>query len=162
MLGAHSEASLAAMQLGGALEWSVWSVFAAFEVGTIARVGRHVGAKEPALARRAALISLALAGGIGTLLTLLTPFVLAALPRIAPNASPASIAEAQGYLSVAFAASPIGLPASQSGAISVDPDLSTLLAMAGTAGCIVGLAWMTRISRRPAETGPAIWRSQHD
>src|SRR5207253_997384 len=44
MLGAHGEASLAAMQLGGALEWSVWSVFAAFEVGTIARVGRHVGA----------------------------------------------------------------------------------------------------------------------
>jgi multidrug resistance protein, MATE family len=107
MLGAHGEASLAAMQLGGALEWSVWSVFAAFEVGTIARVGRHVGAKEPALARRAAMISLALAAAIGTLLTVVTPLVLFLLPRIAPNASPASVAEAQAYLSVTLAASPI-------------------------------------------------------
>jgi MATE family multidrug resistance protein len=107
MLGAHGEASLAAMQLGGALEWSVWSVFAAFEVGTIARVGRHVGAKDPARARSAAILSLALAGGIGTILTLVTPVVLVLLPRVAPNASPASIAEAQAYLSVTLAASPV-------------------------------------------------------
>ena len=40
MLGRHSDASLAAMQIGGAFEWSIWSVFAAFEVGTIARIGR--------------------------------------------------------------------------------------------------------------------------
>lgn len=107
MLGAHGEASLAAMQLGGALEWSVWSVFAAFEVGTIARVGRHVGAKEPALARRAAVISIGLAAVIGTVLTAVTPLVLVLLPRIAPNASPASISEAQSYLSVTLAASPL-------------------------------------------------------
>ena len=36
MLGRHGESSLAAMQIGGALEWSIWSVFSAFEVGTIA------------------------------------------------------------------------------------------------------------------------------
>ena len=48
MLGRHGEASLAAMQIGGALEWSIWSVFAAFEVGTIARVGRH--AQDPGTA----------------------------------------------------------------------------------------------------------------
>lgn len=107
MLGAHGEASLAAMQLGGALEWSVWSVFAAFEVGTIARVGRHVGAKEPALAKRAAFISLGLATLIGTLLAIATPLVLVLLPRIAPNASAASIAEAQGYLSATLVASPL-------------------------------------------------------
>lgn len=107
MLGQHGEASLAAMQLGGALEWSVWSVFAAFEVGTIARVGRHVGAREPALARRAALISLALAGSIGSVVTIATPVVLFLLPRIAPNASPASLLEAERYLSVTLAASPV-------------------------------------------------------
>jgi Na+-driven multidrug efflux pump len=90
MLGAHGEASLAAMQLGGALEWSVWSVFAAFEVGTIARVGRHVGAKEPALARRAAILSLGLAAGIGSLLTLATPLVrliMQTATRIRPASS---------------------------------------------------------------------------
>ncbi len=107
MLGRHGEASLAAMQLGGAMEWSVWSVFAAFEVGTIARVGRHVGAKQPALARRAALISLALAGAIGALLALATPLLLAVLPRVATSVSPAAMQEAQRYLSVTLAASPV-------------------------------------------------------
>lgn len=107
MLGAHGEASLASMQLAGALEWSVMSVLAAFEVGTIARVGRHVGANEPALARRAAVISLALAVAIGSMLTIATPLVVVLLPRMAPNASPASVTEAQRYLSVTLAATPI-------------------------------------------------------
>src|SRR3984957_6312426 len=54
MLGHHAESSLAAMQVAGPLEWSLWSVFMAFEVGTIARVGRHVGAKDRVRARRGA------------------------------------------------------------------------------------------------------------
>lgn len=107
MLGRHGEASLAAMQLGGAMEWSVWSVFAAFEVGTIARVGRHVGAKQPALARRALLVSLALAAGIGAVLAIATPLLLAILPRVVTTTSPAAMAEARGYLSVTMSASPI-------------------------------------------------------
>src|ERR1700756_3101893 len=82
MLGRHGEASLAAMQIGGAIEWSIWSVFAAFEGGTIARVGRHVGAKDPAAARRAALWSLALAGGVGTLLAIVSPWLLDLLPLV--------------------------------------------------------------------------------
>ena len=43
MLGHHSPASLAAMQLAGPVEWSVLSIFLAFEVGTLARVGNLVG-----------------------------------------------------------------------------------------------------------------------
>jgi len=107
MLGRHGDASLAAMQLGGAIEWSIWSVFAAFEVGTIARVGRHVGAREPALARRAAIVSLALAAAIGSALALMTPVVLWLLPRAAHGAGPDSIAEAQRYLSVTMTVSPL-------------------------------------------------------
>jgi MATE family multidrug resistance protein len=107
MLGRHGEASLAAMQLGGAIEWSIWSVFAAFEVGTIARVGRHVGAGEPALARRAARISLVAAAGIGTVLAVASPWVLELLPLVANNVSPDAMAEARGYLGVTIAASPV-------------------------------------------------------
>ena len=106
MLGHHGESSLAAMQLGGALEWSIWSVFAAFEVGTIARVGRHVGAKDPESARRAAWISLGLAAGVGSLLALATPLILAVLPRVADHVSPPALAEARRYLGVTIAASP--------------------------------------------------------
>ncbi|MDB4946573.1 MAG: efflux family protein [Labilithrix sp.] len=107
MLGRHGEASLAAMQLGGAIEWSIWSVFAAFEVGTIARVGRHVGAGRPEAARRVARLSVVAALAMGTVLALATPLVLHLLPRIASQASPAAIAEARGYLGVTIAASPL-------------------------------------------------------
>jgi putative MATE family efflux protein len=107
MLGMHGETSLAAMQLGGALEWSLWSVFAAFEVGTIARVGRHVGARDPAMARRAAWLSQAMAISIGGVVAVATPIVLAILPRAMPNASSATIVEAQRYLGVTIAASPV-------------------------------------------------------
>ena len=106
MLGHHGESSLAAMQLGGALEWSIWSVFAAFEVGTIARVGRHVGAKDPESARRAAWISLVAAFGIGSLLALATPIVLTLLPLVADRVSPPALEEARRYLGVTIAASP--------------------------------------------------------
>ena len=107
MLGRHGEASLAAMQLGGALEWSIWSVFAAFEVGTIARVGWHVGARNPDAARRAARISLVAAAAMGTALALASPLLLELLPYAARNVSPAALAEARAYLGVTIAASPL-------------------------------------------------------
>lgn len=105
MLGEHGESSLAAMQLGGAFEWSIWSVFVAFEVGTVARVGRHVGAGDPARARRAAQLSLAMATGLGAALALSTPLVLALLPIAGRNVSAAALAETRGYLSVTIASS---------------------------------------------------------
>jgi MATE family multidrug resistance protein len=107
MLGRHGEASLAAMQLGGAIEWSIWSVFAAFEVGTIARVGRHVGAKDPEAARRAALLSLGMAAGVGTALAVASPWLLELLPLVFTKVSPAALEEARGYLGVTIAASPM-------------------------------------------------------
>ena len=107
MLGRHGETSLAAMQLGGALEWSIWSVFAAFEVGTIARVGRHVGARDPDAARLAARISLGAALAMGCVLALATPLLLDLLPYAAKRVSPAALAEARGYLGVTIAASPL-------------------------------------------------------
>ena len=107
MLGWHGAASLAAMQIGGALEWSIWSVFAAFEVGTIARVGRHVGSGDRASARRAAWLSLAMALGIGTVVALATPLILAALPHVTESVSDEAMSEATRYLGVTIAASPL-------------------------------------------------------
>src|ERR1700728_2174544 len=63
-LGPHAESSLAAMQVAGPIEWSLWSVFMAFEVGTIARIGRHVGARDAPRARRGLVLS-AVAGPRG-------------------------------------------------------------------------------------------------
>jgi multidrug resistance protein, MATE family len=107
MLGRHSETSLAAMQIGGALEWSIWSVFSAFEVGTIARIGRHVGAGERGKARRALILSLGIAVAIGVVLSALTPVILDRLPWIASRTSPEALLEARGYLGVTILASPV-------------------------------------------------------
>lgn len=140
MLGRHGEASLAAMQLGGALEWSLWSVFAAFEVGTIARVGRHVGARAPAMARRAAWLSLGMAVAIGGVVALATPLVLAVLPHVMTSASPAALGEAQRYLGVTIAASPLVFVAMTSIAtLQAGGDTKTPLAI-GIAANIVHVA----------------------
>jgi putative MATE family efflux protein len=106
MLGHHGEASLAGMQIAGPIEWSLWSVFSAFQVGTIARVGRHVGAERPDLAQRAARVSLLFAIVAGVIVALVSPALLAAT-ALATHASPAVLGEARAYLSITLVASPV-------------------------------------------------------
>jgi putative MATE family efflux protein len=137
MLGRHGEASLAAMQIGGALEWSIWSVFAAFEVGTIARVGRLVGAGDRAGARRVAWLSLAMAFAIGSALALATPLVLATLPHVAPQVSDAAMAEARGYLGMTIAASPfVFIAATSTATLQAGGDTRTPLAIGVVANIV--------------------------
>ncbi|WP_394821170.1 MATE family efflux transporter [Pendulispora albinea] len=107
MLGHHSSTSLAAMQIAGPLEWSVWSVFAAFEVGTIARVGFHVGARDRERARRAAISSLSTAFGMGLLLAVIAPLFVGRIEVLAPNSSAEVVEAGRDYLEVAMAASPV-------------------------------------------------------
>lgn len=107
MLGRHGSASLAGMQIAGPLEWSIFSVVSAFEVGTLARVGLHMGAGRRPEARRVTVVSIALAFGLGVLLALATPLVLGAVVRTAPFSSPSAVHEAVRYLEVMVPASPV-------------------------------------------------------
>jgi MATE family multidrug resistance protein len=107
MLGHHDASSLAAMQLAGPIEWSVWSIFLAFEVGTVACIGRLVGENDRAGARSALVVSLGYALGAGALVALGAPLLLAVLPAVATGASADVIAGARSYLSVTLVASPI-------------------------------------------------------
>jgi MATE family multidrug resistance protein len=107
MLGHHAETSLAGMQVAGPIEWSLWSVFMAFEVGTIARVGRHVGAKDPERTRRAAILSLGIAVAAGLFVALASPAVTPFLGRMFPSASPAAVDAARSYLVWTLSASPV-------------------------------------------------------
>ena len=53
LTGQYSDVALASMQISGPLLWSLFSVFSAFTAGTMAVIGRSVGAQEPAKARQA-------------------------------------------------------------------------------------------------------------
>jgi MATE family multidrug resistance protein len=105
MLGHHAETSLAAMQIAGPVEWSVWSLFTAFQVGTLARVGRFVGRGDAARATLTAKVSIALAVVIGVGVTALTPWMLDLVAWAYP-ASPVVAASARAYLAITLACSP--------------------------------------------------------
>ena len=100
MLGRHSPASLASMQISGPLTWSVLSVMGAFAVGVVALVGRATGAGERALAGAAVRAGLVLALFVGALAGLIVlvgmPLILAAFPHATPEVHDA----ARGYLTV--------------------------------------------------------------
>ncbi len=137
MLGRHGEASLAAMQIAGPLEWSLWSVFSAFTVGTIARVGLHVGAGERGLARRATWASFAYAVAAGLLVTLAAPFIVGFVGVAVPKASPATVDAARAYLAWTLAGSPLEfLGAAAVAALQASGDTRTPLGI-GVAGNVI-------------------------
>lgn len=107
MLGHHDATSLAAMQIAGPIEWSLWSIFLAFEVGTIAVVGRLIGENNRGAARSALVASLGYAAIAGAAVAALAPVALALLPLIAKSASADVITSARGYLVVTLCASPV-------------------------------------------------------
>jgi putative MATE family efflux protein len=94
------------MQIAGPVEWTAWSLFAAFQVGTLARVGRFVGRGDVARATRTARVSLGLAVVLGVTVAVLTPWILAATAWATPRASPEVLASARSYLAITLACSP--------------------------------------------------------
>jgi putative MATE family efflux protein len=110
MLGHFSGGALAAMQIAGPLEWTLVSVGSAFSVGTLALVGRAVGAGDRVAARRHTTIAIVVALAIG-LLALVVGFgaILPALPRLFPHAAPepgGALDLAREYLGAALFAAP--------------------------------------------------------
>ncbi len=110
MLGHHSRAALAAMQSAGPVVWTTYSLFGAFTVGTLAVVGRSMGANQPADATSAARGSLLIAVALGTIVGALgfvgTPWLLRALGE---HAGSEAYAPAESYLRVVFPATPFML-----------------------------------------------------
>jgi putative MATE family efflux protein len=107
MLGHHDASSLAGMQIAGPVEWSVWSIFLAFEVGTVAAIGRFVGQNDRAAARSTLVVSLAYATIAGLVVAALAPLILLAVPLTARGATLSVIDGAKSYLVVTLCASPV-------------------------------------------------------
>ena len=106
MLGHHAESSLAAMQIAGPVEWTTWSLFSAFQVGTLARVGRFVGRGDAQRATLTARVSLGLAVTIGLGVAIASPWIVDLVVLGVHRASPEAVASARAYLSVTLACSP--------------------------------------------------------
>ncbi len=110
MLGHADPGALAAMQLAGPIEWTLASVSSAFAVGTLALVGRAVGAGDREGARRHTTLALIVALVVGAIVAVVArALVLPALPAAFPNASHApngALAFASAYLEIALFAAP--------------------------------------------------------
>lgn len=119
MLGRHSPEALAAMQVAGPLWWFSESVFGAFTVGTIAVVGRAVGAGDPRFASAAARASFCLALALGIGAALLGTALMPAIPYLFEGAGEAVLAQAKGYLSVFFPGIPLLLLSMTAGCVFI-------------------------------------------
>ncbi len=106
LLGHHDAASLASMQISGPVVWSATTILSAFTVGVVAVVGRRVGAADDAGAGAALRASLLFALAVGAVALGIGLLSRDPLLRLFPEAGPAVWAEADGYLTVAFAAMP--------------------------------------------------------
>jgi putative MATE family efflux protein len=143
MLGRHGAVSLASMQISGSIMWSVFSVFFAAMIGTVAVVARRVGAGELEEARVVARTAVRLAAGIGLLVglggSLAAGWIAHAMVPDEPGA--AAIAEvATGYMRVGFCAYPaVFIAAAGSLILNGSGDTKTTFWI-GTAGNLLNIA----------------------
>lgn len=108
MLGHHSESALAAMQSAGPVVWTTYSVFGAFTVGTVAVVGRAVGARDARMATSALRGSLVLALVLGALVALVGSMLVDPVVRALGGARDEGVRAAAGsYLRIVFPAMPV-------------------------------------------------------
>ncbi len=111
LVGRYSDEALASMQISGPRLWSIFSVFGAFIAGTMAVIGRAVGAKDPERARAALSSVLVLAIIVGVLVSAvclqLRPWFAEHLAG-GTNVEAAKV-EAMAYMGVVFFAVPQNL-----------------------------------------------------
>ena len=94
------------MQTAGPLIWTTQSLFGAFSAGTIAVVGRAIGARNTQAANAAARASVLLAALLGLVVTVGSLLALDSVTTLLGGSDPLVRAEAQSYLRVALPAMP--------------------------------------------------------
>jgi putative MATE family efflux protein len=143
MLGRYDTDALASMQISGPVLWSVLVIFTAFSSGTVAVVGRAVGAGDAERARKTVASVVGLALALGALVGAAGFFGRGAVARIltdAPGTTDVVRALAERYMGIAFASSPlafaaiIGVTALQASGDTRTPLLASLLASAVKVG----------------------------
>lgn len=138
MLGRHSSAALASMQISGSLTWAIYVIFTASSAGTLAVIARSVGACDIDAACRAARASLVLAVCVGA--AVVAPILIAngtLLPFLFPNAGPEVLDEASAYLHIVLPIMPLAfLEAAAAAALQGAGDTRTPLYVAALGNVI--------------------------
>jgi MATE family multidrug resistance protein len=146
LLGTYSDEALGSMQISGPVLWSMTSILVAFATGSMAIIGRSVGAKDVDRARDTLMTSLYLAVTIGLLMTWLglsSMESIAALMGGSPDTSQSLRDLAVVYMGVVFWAAPLSFIAS-SGIVALQASGDTrspmwISAIAGVAN--LGISW---------------------
>ena len=115
LLGTYSDDALGSMQIAGPVLWSMTSVLIAFSAGTMAIIGRSVGAGDQERARDTLMTSLGLSLVLGLLMTglgLATVEPVAALMASGPETSQSLRDLAIVYMEVVFWVAPLSFLAS--------------------------------------------------
>ena len=106
MLGRYGDDALASMQLSGPIVWAVYSVLGSFTVGSVALIGRRIGAGDPRSASAALRASLAFALALGAAVAVVgapsTDLIVGVF-----GGGPGVRNAASAYLAISFAAMPL-------------------------------------------------------
>ncbi len=117
MLGRHGAESLASMQISNPIVWSTYSILSALSVGTVALVGRAVGAGDRALATSAARASVLFATVAGIAAAALGLLLLPAIMAMFPAAGEGVRTASRAYLGTILPGMPFVLLSITLGAI---------------------------------------------
>ncbi len=110
MVGRYSAEALASMQVSGPILWSVFMVFTAFTAGTVAVVGRSVGAGAAERARKVISAAVAFALAVGIVVGLAGVLGRGGIARLlagGPNTSEGVRALSRSYMGIVFASFPL-------------------------------------------------------
>jgi putative MATE family efflux protein len=141
VLGHYSSAALASLQISSILVWTLYSIFTSLSAGTLAIVGRTVGAGDRRGAAKTALASIGASFVLGLLVSaLVLSSAGASLPRLFPHAGDEVIADAQAYLAIVLATLPLAfVEASAAASLQASGDTKTPL-VAALVSNVVNLA----------------------
>ena len=147
LLGSYSDAALGSMQISGPVLWSMAAVLGAFSAGTMAIIGRSVGAKDPERVRDTLVTSLWLSVVVGGLMCVAGLFGkehIASVMGGGPGTTQELRDLAIAYMGVVFLMAPIahvgatGIVALQAGGDTRSPMWA--VALAGVVN--LGVSWV--------------------
>jgi putative MATE family efflux protein len=117
MLGHYRTDALASLRLTSPILWCLTGILAAFSIGSVALVGRAVGAHDRSLATAAARASLWFALTIGIVMSLISLIGIDPILALFPGVTPPVRSAAKGFLQVILIALPFDLVATTAAAM---------------------------------------------